>query len=240
MISLIVTHGLTVRNRSCRSRVGEVVDGRTCRGPFACCILQVANFYSALKNLTSWCVAKYGNDRYAAQSWKNLYDVHAIARSSGDYPDLFTLLDGLVTRASQLTAEHDRRHGDSIPSDRITPSRDIYQKIKIDVAVLKLALLSHPINIVMAAFLVGDQCLLDYDKVSLGVDPVTKMPVNESRTAESFLLRFPYEYLAVVYKVSYELYVNKRFEMPAATWFQDPTIMEPFLERARADIDEAR
>jgi hypothetical protein len=154
---------------------------------------------------------------------------------SGNYPDLFTLLDDFDTRAKRLSDVINRRHGGASLSDT-----SVSDAITRGVAFLKSKLLSHPINIVMAAFLVGDQCLFDYDRVSRGVDAVTKLPLDEPRAAQSFLQVFPYEYLAAVYKVSYELYVHKIFEMPASAWFHDATIMAPFLERARADINEAR
>jgi len=185
-----------------------VLGNKTCRGPFACCLFSIALFYKG--------VCRSINDHNDAEpstgsQWINMLTVHNVLRASGNYEDLFALLDDLIDKAERLGNTLRR----ATHATQQTRSTKLAGMIKDRATMLKKLLLAHPINIVMAAFLINDQqCLFDYDKVSQGIDEVTGMPKFEKRDAKSFLQRFPYEYLAIVYKISYEIFVVKNTKSP--------------------------
>lgn len=204
-------------------------------GPFASCVSVVKAFYADIEASLH---TLHRIDPHQANLWRNLLTVHNLIRSSGEYPDLFKLLDVLVERSENMVKDLD------VVLNMVTPpenlSRRLAKSIRDKVDGLKRELLSHPINIVMAAFLVDEKCLFDYDNVAVGVDVETQKVKYEPRSAKSFLDLFPYEYLSIVYKISYEIYVNKRSDKPLNSWFTDAEAMAIFHERAREDIREAR
>jgi len=220
---------VNVHRDSCRSRVGEQREnGFRIRGPFAECLFLIRELYNAvdgyLENVKKTKPA-------LGRALQNLLTVHNMIRSQGEYTDVFKLLLALKHRVQEFCEELIQCK---------TTGMAFSEAVGDLVDRTILCLLSNPINIVMGAFLVGDRCLFDYDNITPSIDLVTKQPVTASRTAECFLAQFPYNYLAVVYKISYEIYVNKRYEMPTPEWFSDDRSMTIFHDRAREDIREAR
>lgn len=231
VIQMIIDSGQS----GCRSRTGESDNRAICQGPFASCVKVVKDyFHSVTKILTN----------VDHEAWKNVLAQNFMQYDAAldiNPPDLFVtlkLLEDAVMEACEIADIEIGVHKQDFHS-RSTP-RGIRDNILLRTAVLRRKLLAHPINIVLAAFLVGDQCLFDYDKVCNRIDPTTRKPLWTPRTGLSFIKDFPYDYLACVYKISFEYFVNKRHEAPNAKWFKDQGDMAIFNQRASEDIREVR
>jgi len=217
-----------------------MLKGHHIKGPFADCLQMLNKLYIIFEKNIARMKAASDPD---AQAWSNVLTSHLLILDSTEESDnmgLFVLLDALEDRISALVDDIDHRR--RISTDQETLSKKAALQLFEAIEWVKDRLLAHPINIIMAAFLVGDKCLYDYNKVVVKADLEEGSAMFRLRTAESFIKTFPYNYLAAVYKISFEIYVNKRYEMPTSSWLYGATCeaMNVFHERAKEDIYEVR
>ena len=97
-------------------------------------------------------------------------------------------------------------------------------------------ILGHPINIVLAAFLMD---LSNQNTVSkVGIYDYS-FKNGATRTAKSFLNTFPYDYLAAVYMIGFDCYVRMVAQPPTIEYFRRealPIEEDVFKNRAYSDI----
>lgn len=216
-------------------------------GPFRDCIRMTTALFEKviIPELTAAATDEFPQWRYP----KQILTGETGLESNRDDRDLFQLLksveQSVKTACTQVHMSIDRQ-----TNSMKSPENDVllahFQRMKLKAAAtrdkiieaiqnFKEELLGHPINIVLAAFLMDLSNQNTVTKVGI-YDYAYRYGV--ARTARSFFNTFPYDYLAAVYMIGFDSYVRMVAQQPTIENFKrEAASMEVFTDRAYSDIE---
>jgi len=156
-----------------------------------------------------------------------IYDSHKVVSTDVDAYELtIRQRDDMAAKIAQKNSESNKMR------KAANATRSI---IKEKIRTFKRQLLGHPINIVLAAFLMDTSNQAKVSKVGIFDYGFRN---GKSRSAKSFINSFAFDYLAAVYMISYDCLVRMRSERPSIEYFKrEASSMEVFTRRAQSDIE---
>ena len=132
---------------------------------------------------------------------------------------------------------------DAVRARRTTETEEVQESILGLIDKFRVRILAHPINIILGSFLMdsGNQQTISkisiFDFEFLPSTGPNKAP--EYRSPKSFLNSFPYDYLAAVYKIAFDIVVRMKQVWPSVASFEEELSVLPiYRRRAEKDIKE--
>ena len=217
------------------------------RGPFRDCIKKTSDLFNkvilpSLEAAATDDFPQWNNPKAALTGDSGL-------TSSRDDRDLFQLLNSVEENVKNTCAEveksvKNRKKEPELDDDTLRILRQtvltaVCTRDKIIQAIeeFKVEILGHPINIVLAAFLMDLSNQNTVTKVGI-YDYAFRYGVP--RSAKSFANSFPYDYLTAVYMIGYDSVVRMRTQKPTVDHFikAEPSSLGVFTQRAYSDIEK--
>jgi len=223
-------------------------------GPFSDCIKLTTKLFNEVivPELTAAATDEYTQWQYP----RNIVTGDQGLENGSDDRDVFQLLQAVehaVKKAyAQVIGAIEKQTPARSPDNERLLSSLARQKLKAaatrdkilkEIDIYKEEILGHPINIVLAAFLmdlsnqntVSKVGIYDYSRAANGTAN------GVARTAKSFLLTFPYDYLAAVYMIGFDCYVRMVAQPPTIEYFRREGLSDDHFEvyrnRAYSDIE---
>lgn len=159
--------------------------------------------------------------------------------------DIFELLQSVEQSvlSASFSISQDLKYDKSIDElqrDQKTATAERFRNSIVDIIdKFKSSILTHPINIILGSFLIDSGNQQKISKIS--IFDFEYLPNGAPRSVESFLKSFPYDYLAAVYKIAFDVVVRMRPIWPCVANFQEEEYILPvFRRRAHEDVREVR
>jgi len=200
-----------------RASIGDITFASSNYNPFLSCTDLITQLYKDIRDLTT--------GQHVSTSWERVLRNHNATWVDGDDPrDVFQLLQHLSEETSRtyklIVSEEEHSQRNTRPKETKIAIADVIRSFRTK-------LLGHPINIVLAAFMIkGKESLFDYDSTTTG-----------RRTAKNFLLYFPYDYLAGTYKQACDYVLRKATRcVTHQSMEKDKENLILYREKAKADV----
>lgn len=202
-------------NRNAQDTKGDVRNDNPEFNPFATGVELIDDMYASVTLLT-----------IPDPRWSRLLLVHNKTWVHGeDSRDVFQLVqhlhDEAISTCGIIVEEDKALHRQSTAKTTRNAIHEVIRKFKV-------LLLGHPINIILGAFMVKDylEPIFDYDQKN-----------GERRSAKSFLESFPFDYLAAVYKQTFDYVVRKETVcVTTQSMIKDQENLQLFSGKATQDV----